>query len=229
MNISTICRSLHKNGFTRQALQINAIQRNELLREQFITDVSIYNAEMLIFIDESGSDRRNVIRKQGYSLRGKPLKKFAPLVRGERISAIAGISMAGLLDVKFIVGTTDGDTFYDFVQKCLLPHLMPFNGVNPHSVVVMDNCTVHHVPEVVRSILDVGALVHYLPPYSPDFAPIEYAFSKVKQLLLAADDTYNSSGWAMYNNLETLILACFAEITPSDCQSWILNTGIYVS
>lgn len=176
---------------------------------------------MLIFIDETGSDKRNSIRKYGYSLKGRPLKKYATLIRGERVSAIAGISMAGLLDVKVLVGTTDGDSFYDYIQKYLLPHLMPFNGVNPHSVVIMDNCSVHHVPEVAQSIMDVGALVHYLPPYSPDFAPIEYAFSKVKQLLLSADD--------VYNDFETSVLATFAQITPSDCQSWILDTGIYIT
>ena len=68
----------------------------------------------------------------------------------------------------------------DFVQTHLLPHLMPFDGRNPHSVVVMDNCSIHHVQEVVTSILDVGALVHFLASYSPDFNPIEELFAKVK-------------------------------------------------
>lgn len=77
-------------------------------------------------------------------------------------------------------GTTDGDEFYTFVQTHLLPHLKPFNFINPHSVVILDNCTVHHVPEVVKSIEDVGALVMFLPPYSPDLNPAEEAFSKVK-------------------------------------------------
>lgn len=57
---------------------------------------------------------------------------------------------------------------------------MPFNGVNPHSVVIMDNCAIHNVDGIVKSIHDVGALVHFLPPYSPDFQPIEETFSKVK-------------------------------------------------
>ena len=127
--------------------------------------------------------------------------------------------MTGLIDVKIVIGTTDGDGFYDYIQKYLLPQLMPFNGINPHSVVIMDNCTIHHVPEVVRSITDIGALVHFLPPYSPDFAPIEYAFAKVKQLLKATDN--------VAYDLETLILASFAQISPEDCQGWINDTGIY--
>lgn len=96
--------------------------------------------------------------------------KFA--ARGERISAIACISTAGLLDVMTTKGTTDGETFYSFVQTHLLPHLLPFNGTNPHSVVIMDNCSVHHTEY-----------------YSPDFQPIEETFSKVKGQLEALKDT----------------------------------------
>ena len=121
---------------------------------------------MFIFIDETGSDNRNALRKYGYSLRGKTPVNHALLVRGERVSAIACMSSTGLLDVKTITGTSDGDAFYDFVNTNLLPHVMPFNGTNPHSVVILDNCSIHHVPEVAKSIQDVGALLIYLPPYS---------------------------------------------------------------
>ena len=139
-------------------------------------NMSLYSPDMLVFLDETGADRRNSVRKFGYSMRGKPLVSHKLLVRGERVSAIACISIAGLLDVMTVKGTTDGDTFYQFVQKYLLPHLLPFNGINPHSVVVMDNCSIHHVDNIVKSIQDVGALVHFLPPYSPDLQPIEETF-----------------------------------------------------
>ena len=67
-------RFLHKNGFTKQKLQLCALQRSEVLRQQFIVDVSVYTPDMLVFIDETGTDRRNTVRNYGYSLRGKPLK-----------------------------------------------------------------------------------------------------------------------------------------------------------
>ena len=97
------------------------------------------------------------------------------------MSAIACMSIAGLLDVKTIIGISDGDAFYDFVHTHLLPHLMPFNGTNPHSVVILDNCSIHHVPQVAQSIQDVGALLIYLPPYSPDLNPIEELFQRSKR------------------------------------------------
>ena len=70
---SAICRFLHKSGFTRQKLKIAAKQRDTVLCSKFVLDASLYAPEMLIFIDETGSDRRDCIRRYGYSLRGKPL------------------------------------------------------------------------------------------------------------------------------------------------------------
>ena len=60
---------------------------------------------------------------------------------------------------------------------------MPFDGTNPHSVVVLDNCSIHHCADVEATLRDIGVLVHYLPPYSPDLNPIEEAFSEVKTKL----------------------------------------------
>ena len=144
---------------------------------------------MFVSLDETGADRHHLIRKCGYSLRNVPLKHKILLARGERVFGLAFMSMNGLLDVSITKGTTDGDTFYEFVQARLLPQLLPFDGQNPHSVVVMDNCAVHHVQEIVAMIEQVGAIVHFLPPYSPDLNPIEEAFSKVKSELKHVEKT----------------------------------------
>ena len=115
------------------------------------------------------------------------------------MSAIAIMSLSGMIDVSISTGTTNGDEFYTFVEKVLLPNLQPFNGINPHSVVIMDNCSIHHVPETVSMIEEVGAMVHFLPPYSPDLNPIEEAFSKVKseiknlEGIMPTYDYYNCS------------------------------------
>ena len=217
VDISTICRFLKTCGFTRQKLRTVSLQQDQSLRQQFMCDISAYNTDMFIFIDETGSDNRNALRKYGYSLRGKTPVSHALLVRGERVSAIACMSIAGLLDVKTIKGTSDGDTFYDFVHTHLLPHLMPFNGINPHSVVILDNCSIHHVPQIAKSIQDVGALLMYLPPYSPDLNPIEELFSKVKKVMKSFTHT----------DIETLLLASFASVTQDDCIGWVHHTGIY--
>ena len=85
-------------------------------------------------------------------------------------------------------GNVDGDIYSNFVEKVLLPHLMPFDAKNPHSVVILDNCIVHHCPQAVQLIQEVGAIEHFLPPYSPDYNPIEETFSKVKAEMKTMED-----------------------------------------
>ena len=101
---------------------------------------------------------------------------------------------------------------------------MPFNGHNHHSVVVMDNCAIHHVPGIKEMIEEVGALLIFLPPYSPDFNPIEEAFSKVKGALRKMDREAE-----VLQDPEELVLAAFSTITPPGCKQWIHNAKIYTT
>ena len=218
---SAICKVLKKEGFTRQKLANYALQRDETIREQFRADVSLYSREFLLFIDETGSDCQDTVRSHGYSIRGKPMEVQKLLVRGERVSAIAAMSMSGIIAVKMVTGGVDGDAFYDFACS-LIPHLMPYNGYNKHSVVILDNCSIHHVEEVDQVFKDTSALVHYLPPYSPDFNPIELAFSKVKYTLKALETQMQA-----VNDIETILLCAFSKITVAECQAWIKSSGIY--
>ena len=87
VSISTICKFLKKNGFTRQKFRITALQRDECLRQKYVLDMSVSSPEMLVFVDETGADLRNTIRRYGYSIRGKPMTSQVMLVRGERVSA----------------------------------------------------------------------------------------------------------------------------------------------
>ena len=221
IDTSTICRFLQASGCTRQKLCLVALQRDQFLRQQYMSDISVYDPDVFIFLDETGADQRDVVRKYGYSLRGSPIKKQALLVRGERTSAVAIMSTKGILDVQITKGTTNGDTFYKFILANLLPHLQPFNGINPHSVLIMDNCSIHHVQEIVDIIEDTGALLHFLPPYSPDLNPIEMAFSKVKSGIKGLESSMGGF------DIDCIILAAFASISQHDCQQWIshsLNT-----
>ena len=220
VSISSLCTFLQKSNFTRQKMQIVAKQQDKELREQFAIDVSLYQPHMLVFVDETGSDCRDAMRKYGYGLRGNPPRSCKLLVRGERVSVITAMNEEGILAMKVVWGTVNGDDFLDFIQRDLLPTLMPFNGTNPNSIVILDNCLVHHVSGVASMITEVGALVHFLPPYSPDLNSIEECFSKVKSLLKSMETTYQ-------DDLETDILAAFSCITPSDCQGWISDSTVY--
>ena len=221
ISLTSLSRFLKENNFTRQKLSLIARQRNESLRQEYISDVSIFESHMFVFIDETGTDRRDAIRKYGYSLQGKTPKSNRLLCRGERLSALAIMSCSGLMDVHIEHGTINGDKFLVFVERNLLPTLMPYDGVNPNSIVILDNASIHHVDGVVEMIGEVGALVYFLPPYSPDFAPIEECFSKVKNTMRAMEQE------AQVTDIETIALAAFTAITPEDCKNWIGISGIY--
>ena len=133
------------------------------------------------------------------------------------------MSSAGLLDAGIVIGGTDGDAFHSVIQKHLLPHLMPFNGVNPHSVVFLDNCAIHHIQEVTAMIEEVGAIIHFLPPYSPDLMSIEGLFSKVKKTMRSLESDME----AEHMDIDTLMLAAFASVTQEECIGWIHESGIY--
>ena len=220
---TTICRFLHKSSFTRQKMVIAAQQRCDFLRSKYLLEISVYSGhpEFFIFIDETGADRRDSMRKFAYSLRGKPAMVTKLLKRGQCVSAIVGMSHNGIIDFYTTLSTVNSDSFLKFVQNCLIPVLKPFNGVNEHSIVVLDNAAIHHVDNVVDAIQSTGALVQFLPLYSPDMNPIENAFSYVKSLLKNCEDTWKDL------DTETKVTAALCSISKEDCQAWISHCGYH--
>ena len=93
VSTSTIC-SFKQQGFSRRKLTFRAQQQSEELRQKFMAEASVYEPQMLVFIDETGSDKRSWLRKYGYSPKGTPaIAEKKMLVRGKRHSAIAAICM----------------------------------------------------------------------------------------------------------------------------------------
>ena len=91
------------------------------------------------------------------------------------------MSMTGILDVYIYEAGVNGDVFIDFIRQTVLPLLMPFNGLNAHSVVILDNASIQYKIYIINS---VGALVKFLSPYSPDLMPLEEVFAETKQKLI---------------------------------------------
>ena len=83
VSAATICRTLQSMGCTRQVMRRIAIQRSDTLRAGFMAEISIYDPRMFVWLDETGCDRRNTLRKYGYSLRGIPVCDHCLLVRGK--------------------------------------------------------------------------------------------------------------------------------------------------
>ena len=115
--------------------------------------------------------------------------------------------------------TVTGETFLEFVETKLLQYIMPYNGVNPHSVIVMDNASIHHVAPVAKVFEDVGCLLVFLPPYSPD---LEECFSKIKAQLRACDSTIQELPEADFPDL---IRSAFDTVSSEDAYGWFKDCG----
>ncbi len=222
VSTSTIWRTLHhKMGCSRQVVRYIASQQSELARAQFMAEISVYDPSMLIWIDESGCDRRDSKRKYGYSFRGITPRDHRLFIRGKHYSTIPLLSTEGIHDVYISEGSTDGDKFVNFLRNCLLPILNPFNCVNPLSVVIMDNASIHHIQEVQDMIENQGnAKLIFLPPYSPDLNPSEEVFSQVKDIIKENYQIFESTSAP-----RALLSTAFAMVTKQDCLSYIKHSG----
>ena len=167
-SLSIICRTLSRLCLTHKKLQRIVLKRSEYCRTLFREEKNLVNADMIVWIDETGTNRRDANRCYGYHLRGVTPASFTLAIRGKHISAITALSTRGTEDVCLAEGSVDGDLFVHFVEHSLLSLLQPFNGSNARSIVVMDNASVHHVDRVVSLITGVGAILRFLPPYSPE-------------------------------------------------------------
>ena len=102
----------------------------------------------------------------------------------DRISAIAAMTTDGVLSYELVRDTVDGEKFLDFVRGAY----EFLDGLSSKSIVIMDNCLVHHTQEVRDDLQNAGILVIFLPSYSPDYMPIELCFSYIKYYLTSHDD-----------------------------------------
>ena len=96
---------------------------------------------------------------------------------------------------------------------------MPFDGVNSHSVVILDNASIHHLAAVQELINSVGALIKFLPPYSPDLMPLEEVFAEVKQQITDYNHTMQST------EPTVLITQAFSSVSVSNCLSYVRHAG----
>jgi transposase len=215
---STLCRTLRRNGFSRKKIVQVAKQRSAIFRGKFMADVLGYPRSYFVWVDESGSDRRNQIRKFGYSLIGVEPMYHRFLSRGVRYSAISAISSSGMICYELVTGSVNGDMYYDFLRGTLVPNMQPFP--NDMSILIMDNCSIHHVEEIRDLLTSVGVLVIYLPPYSPDYNPIELVFSYIKYFLKDHDDIIKTA-----NNFKAILSCAFDSVTSQQCNAYINHSG----
>jgi transposase len=134
------------------------------------------DAERFVFVDECGA-HTSLAPLYAWSRKGERARLKVPRNWGTNVTLLASITVGGVGPSLAVEGSTTREVFEAYLERALAPSL------EPGQVVVMDNLTSHKGTRVRELVEQRGCELIYLPPYSPDFNPIEEAFAKVKALL----------------------------------------------
>lgn len=177
VSVSAVGRTLKSMQWSRKVNRRVAKQRDETLRDYYAYKVSHYKADQLVFVDESGCDKKAGQRRWGWAPLGKAPVKVDELNRDVRHQILPAYTLDGIILARLYVGSTDAQLFEDFIEQ-LVQHCGRFP--EPKSVLVMDNASWHNKGRVEEICERAGMKVLFLPPYSPDYNPIEEFFSELK-------------------------------------------------
>jgi transposase len=167
--------------------------------------------EDFLFLDESGI-ATNLVRRYARAAGGRRAVGYAPAGHWTQLTVLGALSLAGLGACMTVDAPTDRDVFAAYVRHLLVPTL------RPGQVVVLDNLNAHKAA-VVRALVEgAGCRLLYLPPYSPEFNPIEQAWSKLKTLLRGAAARTREA-------LEAALKTFLDHITSADARAWFAHAG----
>jgi len=191
---------------------VGALERDELLRAAWrVTVAEEIDARRLVFVDEMGT---NTSLSPLYAWAKKGHRAFCsvPRNRGANTTLLASMSVEGMGPCLAVTGSTTAMVFEAYLERVLCPSL------KSGQVVVMDNLTAHKGERVKELIEQRGCQLLYLPPYSPDFNPIEEAFSKVKRILRKSESR-------MREALVEAIGVAISAVTAKDARGFFEHCG----
>jgi transposase len=167
--------------------------------------------ERLVFIDETGASTK-MARLGGRSPRGERCRASIPHGHWKTTTFVGALRLRGMTAPMTLDGAMHGAAFLAYVERVLAPTL------GAGDIVVMDNLPAHKPAAVRQAIERAGAELRFLPPYSPDFNPIEMAFSKFKALLKKAAARTVTDLW-------DAIASAIDAITPAECANYFTAAG----
>jgi transposase len=217
-SLTTLWRALCRMGLTRKKKTLHADERGrpdvQKKRCSFRRKVKRIELKRLIFVDETGVTTA-MTPAYAWAPRGERADASAPR-SWESVTVIAALGLDGVRAPLMFPGATNAATFESYIEQVLVPEL------HEGDVVVFDNLSAHLGPAVAEAIEGVGASVLPLPPYSPDYTPIEEMFSKVKEFLrrVAA---------RVQGDLYAAIADALREVTDQDIIGWFQNAGLYAA
>jgi transposase len=151
-------------------------------------------------------------RSHGRCAKGERLRMGFPHGHRKTTTLVAGLRMSGMVAPMVLDGPINGDWFEAYVTQVLVPEL------RPGDVVIMDNLSSHKRASVRERIEAAGATLRFLPPYSPDFNPIEKAFSKHKAMLRKIGERTVNGLWDLIGRLVDIF-------KPNECANYFTSCG----
>ena len=185
------------------------------LRQAYVETVAQHHdTRRFHFLDETGL-RLDACRRHARAPGGQRVGQAVPLKRGPSLTLIGTLSAQGLGAVQLFEGALNYERFALYVSQFLAPAL------RSGDVLVLDNLAVHKLGGLREWLAKRGVQVLFLPPYSPDFSPIEQAWSKLKTALRSAQAQSRQA-------LEAAVQAAVDWITSADAQHWFDHCGYHV-
>lgn len=180
-------------------------------RQAWVETQPELDPQRLVFIDETGASTK-MARRHGRAPRGERLRMSVPHGHWKTTTFVGALRLTGMTAPMVLDRAMTGAWFLAYVEQILAPTL------SPGDIVVMDNLPAHKSAAVRKAIEATGAELRLLPPYSPDFNPIENAFAKFKALLRKAAARTVSS-------LERAIAHAIDTFTPAECANYFKAAG----
>lgn len=202
-------------GLDAQKKHLSATEQNPELRQAWWHQIATIPPDDLVFVDESGANI-TLTPRYGRAPRGRRCRGHAPRNWGVNTTVLAAMTSVGITTSCVVEGATDRLVFEGFIEQFLIPRL------RPGQVIVWDNLSVHKSAHARTLIEAAGCQVLFLPPYSPDFNPIEQAFSKLKTHLRQEQQRTVVGLWeAIGRGLN--------QITAHDARGWFRHCGYRLS
>ncbi|EFH79753.1 IS630 family transposase [Ktedonobacter racemifer] len=196
----------HGIGLDTKKKTLRASEQDEAARAAWREQAKQLPTQDLVIVDETGS-RINMTPLYAYAPRGERAIGTVPRNYGANLTLIASLSLQGMGEAMLLDGSADAAAFETYVEQILAPSL------RPGQIMILDNLSIHLGPRVKQAIEGRGCQLLFLPAYSPDFSPIEGAFSKLKAFLRRV-------GARSREALQDAIIQALPYITPQDALGW---------
>jgi transposase len=219
-SLPTVFQALEKLQYSRKIATKRAAEQSGALRRVYAGRMAInYTADMIVAVDESACNERTGDRKYGWNAINDTVELEYSFKRSERWSLLPALTVNGYLSYVIYQGAISSEIMENFLEFEVLPHCNCYPA--PNSVLVLDNASIHRSARVRELVEAAGVILEFLPPYSPDFNPIETSFKQLKSWIKK-----NGEQATMFDSFDYFLdYAVNRSCVNIDCSGWFKRCG----